>query len=269
MRTPLRAAWAMPARIAAGVPSARAQGEAATSRVLARKKELWNGTPRRGGTTMSKAVTINTPGTKTRSKRSTVVCVGDFCVGASSTIFITRASVLSFASRATFTSSAPWPLTDPAQPASPGPLPDTHEEEKQGALRPPSEDRRADRRAHHQDVGVEPPFTQRVPGMAGDVRSAQGVNPKKEQHGQPMWGAEEGLDRPARHKEHAREETEEELAVLLQAFLRLTRRDAVAERADPFLDGVPVGCARVELDTGCFGRITDDDGEDALRPPAG
>ncbi|MPM55675.1 hypothetical protein SDC9_102472 [bioreactor metagenome] len=120
--TPLRAACAIPERIAAGVPNARAHGEAATKRVIARKKLSLKGKPNMGGSTMIASVESKTAGTKIRSNFSTVCWVGDFCAWASSTIFIMRERVESLARRETFTSSAPSPLMVPAKTCSPGSL---------------------------------------------------------------------------------------------------------------------------------------------------
>ena len=112
----------MPAKMEAGVPSAKAQGEAATNKVMARRNDSWNGTPKNGGITISSPVAISTPGAKTLLNLSTVCWVGDCCDWASSTIFITRASVLSAASRVTLTCRAPSPLTEPAKTFAPGAL---------------------------------------------------------------------------------------------------------------------------------------------------
>ena len=57
-----------------------------------------------------------------RSNFSASCWVGDFWVWASSTIFMTRARVLSFARRVTHTSSAPSPLMVPAKTWLPGAL---------------------------------------------------------------------------------------------------------------------------------------------------
>ncbi len=78
MSTPWRAACATPASTVAGVPSARAHGDAATSSVMA-PGTLRSGTPNSGGTTINSRATPMTDGTNMREKRSIVCCVGDFC----------------------------------------------------------------------------------------------------------------------------------------------------------------------------------------------
>ena len=114
MSTPWRAACAMPASTVAGVPSASAHGEAATSRVIERRNASRSGTPNSGGTIINSSATPMTAGTNTRENRSTVCCVGDFCAWASSTMCMTRARVLSPTRRVTWASSAPFLLMVPA-----------------------------------------------------------------------------------------------------------------------------------------------------------
>ena len=118
-RTPFRAAWATPAMITAGVPKANAQGEAATSKTIARLNDSLKGTPNRGGIRITSRSTINTTGTNQRINRSAVSCVGDFPAWAFSTICEILARVLSFARRVTRISSAPSPLSEPANTLSP------------------------------------------------------------------------------------------------------------------------------------------------------
>ena len=73
------AACAIPASIAEGAASAKAHGEAATSSVIARRKDALKPNPRSGGTVIKSTAPRSTAGTKRPVKASTVRCAPAFC----------------------------------------------------------------------------------------------------------------------------------------------------------------------------------------------
>ncbi len=75
-----------------------------------------------GGNAISSSVATKTMGTYTASMRSVNSCVGDLLACASSTMRMTRASVVSPAGRVTTISRRPSPLIEPAKTSSPGAL---------------------------------------------------------------------------------------------------------------------------------------------------
>ena len=143
------------------------------------------------------------------------------------------------------------------------------QEEQQRAFGEGAQHGRAERRDHHQEIGVEMPLAEGVPGVAGDIPPAKDVGADVEHQADRLGQAQERFARPADQHKQPGGQAEEQFPILLEPAPQASGRDGVAQRTDTALDSRLIDLLAVELDADALGSVVDADRQHTVQAADG